>query len=289
MKKYLFLLPCLFSLIFAQRGQVREGLSVASEKLGQAVAYSLYLPPDYDHSQRSYPVVYLLHGYTDDETAWVQFGEVQNTLDREIAAGTLPPMIVVMPDAGVSWYVDKYDGSFPWEQMFVEEFIPEIESRYRIRSQKEFRAISGLSMGGHGSLVMGIKHPDLFAAVAAFSAAIYSREYFSSQEQDRYDRVFGPVYGPGKAGEARLTQHWEQNSVMPLAENTADEALKSVRWYLDCGDDDFLYQGNSLLHIHWRDRGIPHEYRIRDGAHTWTYWRTHIGKGLRFIAESFHR
>ncbi|RMG70267.1 MAG: esterase family protein [Bacteroidetes bacterium] len=270
-------------------GSVREGLALESDILGEDVHFSIYLPPDYEQSSRRYPAVYLLHGYSDDETAWVQFGEVNATLDRGIAARELPPMIVVMPDAKVTWYINTHDGQTRWEDMFIQELIPHIDASYRTRAKKEFRGISGLSMGGHGSLVLAMKHPDLFAACAAFSAAVYLPEDFAQLDDARYARTWATIFGEGLAGEARLTDHWRQNMVYGLAQDLPVETLRQVRWYIDCGDDDFLYAGNSQLHILWRQREVPHEYRIRDGAHNWTYWRTWIGQGLQFIGDSFHR
>ena len=298
MTRLLLLLLCLPMIALAQpgwtgtptaTGQVREGLSLPSDILGEAVNFAVYLPPGYDQDSRRYPVVYLLHGYSDDETAWVQFGEVHATLDRGIAQRELPPMIVVMPDAKVTWYLNTHDGQTRWEDMFIQELIPHIDASYRTRAKKEFRGISGLSMGGHGSLVLAMKHPDLFVACAAFSAAVYLPEDFASQPDDRYARTWAAIFGEGLQGEARLTSHWRQNMVYGLAQDLPVETLRQVRWYIDCGDDDFLYAGNSQLHILWRQREVPHEFRIRDGAHNWTYWRTWIGQGLQFIGESFHR
>ena len=158
------------------KGKVIEGNSISSEILEIDVAYSIYLPPDYDRSKRSYPVVYLLHGYSDDETAWVQFGQVQQAADKGIAKGTVPPMVIVMPDAGVTWYINDYKGVVRYEDMFFQEFIPAIENQYRIRKKKEYRGVAGLSMGGYGSLIYSLHHPDVFAACAAFSSAVMTDE-----------------------------------------------------------------------------------------------------------------
>jgi len=86
-----------------------------------------------------------------------------------------------------------------------------------------------------------------------------------------------------------LSENWRKYNPLDLAVRLPVDTLKQVRWYLDCGDDDFLYEGNAALHMIFRDRGIPHENRMRDGAHNWTYWRTGITDGLKFIGQSFHR
>ncbi|HKJ68527.1 MAG TPA: alpha/beta hydrolase-fold protein, partial [bacterium] len=154
------------AVIAGQSGRVVEGLKMESALLGEEVDYTIYLPPGYDDSDRYYPVVYLLHGYTDEEWAWIQFGEVRLAADRAIADRTIPPMVIVMPDGGVTWYINDYNKEYPFEDMFVREFLPFIEETYRIRSEKEFRGISGLSMGGYGALMYSMRYYRLFTACA---------------------------------------------------------------------------------------------------------------------------
>jgi enterochelin esterase-like enzyme len=270
-------------------GKVVEGNVFKSDLVAEDVNYSIYLPPDYDFSSRSYPVLYLLHGYSDDETAWVQFGEVNVSADKMINSGEIPALIIVMPDARITYYVDDIAGKDKYATMFAEEFVPYIENTYRIRAKKEFRAVSGLSMGGYGSLIYALRYPDMFASCAAFSAAVRDDQRILNMEQEAWDRRYGKIFGEGLAGEGRLTDHWKSFSVMYKAENLPLETLKSVRWYIDCGDEDGLGVGNSALHFLWMNREVPHEYRVRDGAHRWIYWRTGIRDGLRFIGDGFNR
>lgn len=297
MKPLKILLLCFFSLLLLtnsdtlpiERGIIKESLKFESKILGKSVNYSIYLPYDYNTSNRSYPVVYLLHGYTDNETAWLQFGEVNQAADKAISSGKMPPMIIVMPDAGVTWYINDHDGKVRYEDMFFEEFMPFIEKELRIRAQKEFRGVAGLSMGGYGALIYAMKHADKFAAAAPLSAAIYYEEDVVKYPQDRWDRIEAVMYGKGLAGAARLTEHWKANNPFYLADKLGADALKKVRYYFDNGDDDFLYKGNAYFHVKLREMQVPHEFRMRDGAHNWTYWRTGIGDALTFIGESFHR
>src|SRR5882762_3905890 len=111
-KTGLFLLSCFFILTVAAQptGKVIEQSMVRSSILGRDVRYTIYLPPDYTASQRTYPVVYLLHGYTDDNTGWLQFGEINRYADKAIADGIIPPMIIVMPNGDSSWYINSFDG-----------------------------------------------------------------------------------------------------------------------------------------------------------------------------------
>ena len=279
----------LMSLEGPAAGQVLEGLHLTSAILGRDVAYAVYLPPDYATSTRRYPVVYLLHGYTDNESGWIQFGEVNLAADQAIAAREIPPMIIVMPDGGVSWYINDSQNRVRYEDMFVQEFIPHIDASYRTRPSREFRGVSGLSMGGWGTFVYALRHPELFSACAAFSAAVWPDEEILGMKQDTWDKVVGPVLGAGLSGKDRLTPHFRKISPLDLAKSLSEESLKTVRYYIDCGDDDFLIRGNCALHFVLTDRKIPHEFRVRDGAHTWSYWRTGIVDGLKFIGQSFHR
>ncbi len=269
-------------------GRILESLSMASRILGREVKYSVYLPYDYETSTRRYPVVYLLHGYTDNETAWVQFGEVNHAADKAIARGEIPPMIIVMPDAGVTWYVNDYKGKERYEDMFFQEFIPFIDSHYRTRPQKEFRGIAGLSMGGYGTLLYALHHPDMFAACVAFSAGVWTDDEIVNMDEGFYNKVCLPLYGTDE-NNGRISVNWKKNSILELAAKMPEEEIEKIRIMLDCGDGDFLYKGNSMLHITLSDRKIKHEYRVRDGEHNWTYWRTGITDGLKFIGQSFHR
>ncbi len=273
---------------FYHQGTVLEGLSLKAGKQDRSINYSVYLPPHYDQSTRSYPVVYLLHGYSDNETAWVQFGEVNATADRAIANREIPPMIIVMPDAGVSWYINAQDGSNNFEDIFIGEFIPFIDSTYRTRNSREFRAVAGLSMGGYGSLIYSLKHPDLFSSCAAFSAAVFTDLELLEMPNEQYNRFFKDILGEDPRN-GRLSQHWLNHSVINLVNMLPPDEVKKVRFYIDNGDDDFLFEGNAMLHIAMRKRQIPHQFRVRDGAHNWTYWRSHIVEGLKFIGKGFAR
>ncbi|PWK79796.1 S-formylglutathione hydrolase FrmB [Mucilaginibacter oryzae] len=275
---------------FAQQtGKVIEELYVKSDILDRNVKYAVYLPPDYESSNRTYPVVYLLHGYGDDHTGWLQFGEVNRYADKAIASGTIPPMIIIMPDAGTSWYINNYNGKQRYEDFFFKEFIPAIETEYRIKNKKEYRGIAGLSMGGYGTLVYSFKHPDMFSAAAALSAAVRNEDDFMAITDARWKEVYSNVIGPNLQGNARLNATWRANSVLDLVQNKNAEELKNVRLWLDCGDDDALSKGNILLHIALTEKKVPHEFRIRDGAHNWTYWRTGITDALAFIGDSFRQ
>ena len=275
--------------IFSQTGNVKESLKYESKLMDGPIEYSIYLPAGYETSNRSYPVLYLLHGYSDDQTGWVQFGEVARIADKGIENGDFPPVIIVMPNGKVSWYCNDYKMANPWEDMFVKEFIPAIEKTYRIRPKKEFRAISGLSMGGYGSLMLAMRNPELFSSCVAFSSGTFTDEEIVAMPDNNYNMFFGEIFGKGLTGEKRISDSWKAHSPLHLIYEVPKDKLKTIRFYIDCGDDDFLFEGNSQLHIQMRKLEISHEYRTRQGGHEWSYWRSGLVDGLKFIGESFHR
>lgn len=268
---------------FAQTGKVMDELKLNSKILKGERKFAVYLPPDYETSSRSYPVLYLLHGYTDDQTGWVQFGEVQHIADKAINEGTATPMIIIMPDAdtGLPGYTNAISSNWNYEDFFFEEFMPHVEGRFRIKKKKQFRAVAGLSMGGGGSFLYALHRPDLFSSAAPLSAwmgpqTLEEMNDFAKRENMKFE-------------EKNFNAFLERNNPLKLVDQMSKETLNSVRWYIDCGDDDFLYEANSLMHIKLRKKEVNHEFRIRDGGHTWTYWRTALPTVLAFISERFHQ
>ncbi len=291
MKRFLailFILPALST--FAQSGLLKESLKVKSTILAKDMEYSIYFPADYETSNRRYPVLYLLHGYTDDETGWTQFGEAHLIADRSIQAGESAPMIIVMPDGGVTWYINNYDGKVKYEDFFIKELIPHIDQTYRTRPTKQYRAVAGLSMGGYGTLIMSTKHPDMFSSAAPLSPGVFTDEEIVAGNDEMWKTVLGDLYGKKDlSGKSRLTDHYQKNSILKIVETGNADDLKKVRYYIDCGDKDFLIKGNMALHSVMIDKKIPHEFRVREGVHNWTYWRTALPEVLKFVSESFHQ
>lgn len=289
-RKLLIFILILFSFceINAQSGGVIiEESTVNSQVLKKPVKYAIYLPPDYSTSNRKYPVVYLLHGFSDDHTAWSQFGEIKYYADKAIQNGVIPPMIIVMPDAGYSWYCNSFDGKENYEDFFIKEFIPFIDSAFHTKNKKMYRGVAGLSMGGFGSLLYAIKYPQLFGAAAPLSAGVFTDDEVVNMEDKLWETFYGNVIGKGLKGKDRLNTYWQRNSILKLVSQKSKEELSSVRYWIDCGDDDFLTKGNSFLHLALKEKGVPHEYRVRDGSHSWNYWRTGITSALEFIGKRF--
>jgi enterochelin esterase-like enzyme len=280
----LYALIMLLPVLSAQQGKVYDNLSMESKILGMDRKYAIYLPPDYETSERSYPVLYLLHGGGDDQTGWVQFGEVLRITDEAIANGSATAMVIVMPDAneGKRGYFNDIKGEWRYEDFFFEEFLPYVEKEYRIKGEKRYRAVAGLSMGGGGTFMYALHHPELFSSACPLSASCGP---LSLEDMDRNLERRGVQADSEEQKEAYFKRH----SALALINDLPLDQLKSVSWYIDCGDDDFLYEGNSLVHIAMRKREIPHEFRIRDGIHSWTYWRASLPKVLSFVSDRFHQ
>jgi enterochelin esterase-like enzyme len=284
--KNTIILFCLLitSAVTAQSGQVLDNLTMTSKILNGERKFAIYLPPDYETSQRSYPVLYLLHGGGDDQTGWIQFGEVLRITDNAIREGIATPMIIVMPDAnsGQRGYFNSARNDWRYEDFFFDEFMPYVEKNYRIKGEKRYRAVAGLSMGGGGSFMYALHHPELFSSACPLSASTgpLTLEAVNAQLERR---------GETNVTDAQKKAYFERHSALYMVENNPIDDLKAVRWFIDCGDDDFLFEGNSLIHIAMRKKEVPHEFRIRDGRHSWKYWRESLPEVLKFVSDSFHQ
>ena len=280
------LLCVALSTVYAQGGLVYETRTVKSEILKMDRKYSIYLPPGYNESYQSYPVLYLLHGSGDDHTGWVQFGQVQHIADKAIADGIASRMIIVMPDAntGTRGYFNVIQGNFNYEDFFFKELIPHIEKTWRVRSERRYRAVSGLSMGGGGTIFYAMHQPDMFAAAAPLSASTGNWDF------EQYKQRMNNNNANAGITEKQIEDYFNRHSIEGIIKNASEDDLKkikSIRWYISCGDDDFLYEGNSMMHIVFRKNEIPHEFRIKDGGHTWTYWRMELPLVMEFVSKSF--
>ena len=250
-----------------------EVYTFRSEVLGAEKSCTVYLPDGYDRSQESYPVLYLLHGASGCHTDWTQKGDLRRIADEAFAAGMARPMIVVMPDASGEGpkHTGEHMGYFDvpgwnYERFFFEEFMPAVEKRYRIASDKTHRAIAGLSMGGGGTAVYALHHPELFGSACPMS---------------------GLLEASGNPGENAFRRSLFENNPVQLVRDLSDAeaaAQRTVRWWVDCGDDDFLWKCNVDFYTLMRERNIPLQYRMRDGGHTWRYWQTVLPDALTFVS-----
>lgn len=284
---------CILSLTFflsvtalAQNGTVYSDRTFESKILKQTTHYSIYLPPSYETSNIQYPVFYLFHGGGDDYRDWLLRGQAKPIADKAILSGEAPEMIIVMPNGVGNWYNNKYDGTFDFEDYFFEEFIPHIEKTYRCRTEKRYRAISGLSMGGRGCLLYSLKHPDMFQACYAMSIGMFSDE---NAKQDRWGRggtwLGEDYFGPLKA-DGSLPDLWTQNNVYKLIDELPDNQKKAVIYAIELGDDEVNRDQMEVV-LAMKDNDIPVELRVIDGGHTWALWRESLPKAMKFVGECF--
>ena len=255
----------------AQAGTVREG-AVRSKQLGRALPYTVYLPDGYGEGRLRYPVFYLLHGMGGNQHSWTAAGDIGRIADELIAAKAIPPTLIVMPAAESTWYVDRKERM---ESAFIQDLIPAIDAEYRTVRSRKGRVLAGYSMGGYGSLRFALKFPDVFAAAALLSPAIY-------------DPLPPPISAANSVGvfgadsfDARVWRELNWPSLLPgfLARRL------EVPIYIVTGDDDAygVELHVSKLYGRLREAGQPAELRIVDGGHSWDVWRSTIGEAMRYI------
>lgn len=266
---------------------VEKSLTITSEILGKDVLYSVYLPGGYESSTSSYPVVYALHGAGGYENYFLDNG-FEETLDRLIESKQIPPLIVIMPDGQRSRYINNFDNSVRYEDFFFDELIPEVESSYRIIASKQTRAVAGTSMGGYGSFVYALKHPDKFAASVSIGGSFCEGDRIENMSVDEWNTsTRGAAYGFDLDVPDRLTNHYKAHDPCFIIENSNPPELTSVGLFMACGDDDFRNDGNARLSILMRQHSIQHEYRVGDGIHNWDYFGPAMEQGLIYIASKF--
>ena len=265
--------------LFAQGNTYPQLLEcgMQSEILGCTKKYCIYLPQGYSDENRSFPVLYLLHGLTDTHTAWRDRGNVQEIATEIIRSGKAQEMIIVMPDAGTTY--DGYFNCEEWryEDFFFQEFIPHIEKTYRIIPDKQHRAIAGLSMGGGGTTWYAINHSEMFSSAYAMSALMGLVDgSWITRNPDTRRRAF-------------MESAVACNNITAVENATKEQCadIAKVRWFIDVGDDDFLFDNNMEFIKAMRQKRIPYQLRVRDGAHMWQYWQQALYIALPFVSDGF--
>ena len=266
----------------AQAGKVVTD-SLSSRILGTEVKYNVYLPDGFDKTDGQYPVVYLLHGLSDDYQTWVRKGSMQLVADELIGSGEADRMVIIMPNAGDPDTHNVWNGYFNmpgwnYEDFFFQEFIPAVEKKYRIIGDKGHRAVMGLSMGGGGSTVYCQRHPDMFSSCYAMSAWLDNESGQVGGNNMKKDKLY------------YVCQAVHDHSALDFIDNADEatlEALRTVKWFIDCGDDDFLVQLSFDLHMKMKARKVKSELRIRNGVHNWEYWHLALRNALPFASRNF--
>ncbi len=242
-----------------------------SEALARSMRYRILLPDGYFQTQRSYPTLYLLHGWHGDYLNW----STRTNLVQY--AGTLP-IIIVMPDAGDSWYTDSASRSEDkFEQYIIHDLIEEIDQHWRTIRSPHRRAIAGLSMGGYGAVKFALKYPEVFRVAASLSGAFNAS---TDLENERPDLKSGlsEIFGP-PASKSRT-----ENDIYELAAHV--DVSSAPYLFVDCGTQDpwFLDANRKFLSI-LGQRKFAYEYHETSGAHTWQYWDERVPEVLKIVSR----
>jgi len=295
---------------------IPEGLITGeffSPAVNRAMKFDLVLPPDYQQSDRRYPVLYLLHGHLQNYTVWGR------SLGAAVYARQLGDLILVMPDGGNSWFVN-YAGSAPgqsndWADYLIEDLIPYVDQHYRTVAAREGRAIAGLSMGGYAAITLALKNPDLFVSMGSTSGALgHARTAAEALRQgiDLTPPAQGPAL-PARFAEAdRLIAQLidipgfsTQQERTPIAAQfeTPEQALaydpfellyqvpksRLPHIYLDAGTEDSLVRETREFMQILLINGVPFDFRQARGGHNAAYWRESIGHLMAIQYEVMQR
>lgn len=236
-------------------------------------SYTVYLPAGYNPEGARYPVLYLLHGNAGNANDWITQGRLQLTADALIERRDIAPVVIVMPQGGTDWYVDRKE---KMQSAFLDDLIPDVEAHYAVSNQRAGRAIGGVSMGGYGALRFAFLEPERFCGAMLLSPAIYANEPPASSAA-RYVGVFGDrQFDPKVWHELNYPALWRGYFAQPLR----------LRMFIAAGDDDLSIQAeSSALYTSLRRAQNPAALRIVDGAHTWDVWRRLIGPALKYTLE----
>ncbi|MNT28550.1 Endo-1,4-beta-xylanase Z precursor [compost metagenome] len=228
------------------------------------------VPENYKKSKKAFPVVYLLHGYSGNYRSWAKdFKELGKQVDQY-------GFIVVGVDGNYSsWYFDSpIDPSFKYETYVVKELVPFIDKQYRTIADRKARAISGLSMGGHGALYLSFRHQDVFGAAGSMSGGVDFRPF---PENWDIKKRLGSI--------TEFPENWNQNTVTNMLDLVKDNKLKLI---IDCGVDDFFMKVNRELHAKMLELKINHDYIERPGEHNIKYWENSLKYQLLFFYNYFN-
>ncbi len=263
-----------------------------SESVGRKMKYNIVLPEKYEKSTDCYPVLYLLHGYTSNYTAWARMGVPDYARQFDL--------IVVMADAGNSWYVNwaksEADQKNRWEDAMIKDLIGHIDSTYRTIAKREGRAINGLSMGGYGGLTLGLRHPDMFCSIGSHSGAIsYAKGYAErirkgekSPARKEPSATPNPLIGI-EGFSSQLDRSPKGQMFVTVEECEASDPFKLVlqvpkekmpHIYIDCGTEDRLIQSAQDFVKLLMENKIPFTYAQSGGGHTRPYWEREVGHSM---------
>jgi S-formylglutathione hydrolase FrmB len=288
---FIFLITLLLTPLHVHAQSRIDCSAIDSRILKSEVHYCVYLPASYDaseskHPAQTYPVLYFLHGLGDNERTLFNSGgfTLLDDLHRQHKIGEF---LIAAPEGGRTFYVNSADGKILYSNFFLQEFMPFIESHYRIRKGREHRAISGISMGGYGALRFAFAYPEMFGAVSAQSAALITE---SPQELDLAMQSGYPLTNliATVFGDPINEQHWKNNSPFVLAEKNR-AALRRMAIYFNCGNHDNygFEKGAAALNGQLNREGVKHDYHLYPGDHSYGYFMAHFPEVMEFHSRAF--
>lgn len=281
---FLLLASGFFSAPAANASPRAECRSAPSKLLGRKVQYCILLPPSYDNDKsRRYPVLYFFHGLGQNAEAMIDSGGFNLTQDlwEQTQIGEF---LIVAPDGDRSFFINSRDGKHPYEDFFVQEFLPYIDSHYRTKDGRRNRGIAGVSMGGYGALHIALRHPDLFGSVSANSAALISNPPQGKADPE-YAAEISRALG-GAFGTPFDRAFWDRNSPFTLVRENPPPA--GLQIYFDCGtEDDFGFnRGAQEFHDLLASKHIPHEFHLYPGGHDISYFADHLPDSFQFQSKA---
>ena len=277
LKKWVLSLLALLALAFTATAFAGEVFleTFPSQALGRDYKYTVYLPDSYQKDDKKYPILYLLHGAGGDENEWLAKGGLRETMDAMIARKLIKPMVVIMPGHTAAWWVDgaKEKG----ETALVKEVMPHAEAKYRIDAMRSNRLIAGLSAGGFGALNLIMKYPQMFAASAILSPAVYdpvppSHSSGVRQPPFQKDGKFDAELWKSLNYVSHIEAYKKSGVIVPLYINTGDHDTFSIAFHAAT-----LFE---RLRFHQPD---AIELRIVNGDHEWMVWRDTLADALQFM------
>ena len=271
MKKLSVLFLLIILTLASTQAQIVDTIEVFSTKMNRSIKNVVVLPAGYDKLEDvKYPVLYLLHGHGGRYNSWI---DLKKTLPQDI---TRLGMIVVCPDGQNSWYWDSpVDPSFQFETYVSKELVEYIDQNYNTITSPKGRAVTGLSMGGHGGLWLGINHPDVFGACGSMSGGVDIRPFPNNWNMKQ--RIGTYKENP---------EVWDNHTVITQLHKIEPGTLAIT---FDCGKDDFFFRVNEKLHKEMMERNILHDYTVRPGAHTGEYWSNSLDYQMLFFYKFFNQ
>lgn len=261
--------------------------SFDSKILHRAVRYCVLLPPSYEtDKERKYPVLYFLHGLGENEQTLLRsggWGLIEDLRQQH----TIGDFLMVAPEGRASFFINASGKGERYSDFFLSEFMPYIETHFRIVRDRRYRGITGLSMGGFGALRFAFAHPNLFGSVSAQSPALITEtpQQMNADLRDAgpLSKVLGDVFG----SPIDIT-HWTANNPFSLARKNRI-AIKAEAIYFNCGEnDEFGFaEGASKLHKQLTSEGIRHEFHLYPGGHETDYFLSHLHETIEFHSQAF--